>query len=174
MCICPYVCVYALTCVHTYFISTYTNALYIHVCIYIYTRTRARRYIYVHTHIYRERLVSFRRVRDLCHSGRIQGRILPTHTHTHKDLCHSGRIQGRILPTQIQPYDIQMQDLFCWNWSTLVQVIKNKKSCIWILFCPSIKYTQNGWSKISILLRFTSLDLKLIQTIFLINKCAAS
>ena len=27
-----------------------------------------------------------------------------------RDLCHSGRYRGRILPTQIQPYDIRMQD----------------------------------------------------------------
>ena len=40
------------------------------------------------------------------------------------------------LLTQIQPYDIRMQDPLYWSWSTLFQVIKNKKNHIFICLFP--------------------------------------
>ena len=104
------------------------------------------------------------------------------HTHTHlcapahvylylchmiicieRDLGHFWRIRGRILPTQIQCYDIWMQDPLRWSWSTLFQVTKNKKIMYFKYFLPIHQVGAKWMAENSIFLRFTSLDIKILD-----------
>jgi len=73
-----------------------------------------------------------------CYYG-IKTELRSKHTHTHRDLCHSWRIWGRILPAQVQPYDILIQDPLRWSWSILFEVGINQKLSILKTFCPCIK-----------------------------------
>ena len=85
------------------------------------------------------------------------------HTHTHTRVIPEGFEEGWILPSQIQPYDIRMQDPFCWSWSTLFQVTKNKKIMYFEYFLPIHQVGTKWTTKNSILLRSTSLDMQILD-----------
>ena len=59
-----------------------------------------------------------------------------------RDVCHSKRIWGRILPSQIPTSDIRIQDPQRWSWSILFQVFINQKSSVLNTFCSCIKYRK--------------------------------